>query len=196
MHRNKWIPLFLSATTLANQNKGIFSTSIFGTLCPSHFSLYQYIFIGPKSDHWLCLSLTNSLTHSLTHFIDVTCHPAPGCANFGRDVFWNAPASYAFPDYESFCIFMSTERKEILVLLTPFLFLQMFQTQCLILPSAPPWEKSENLLFGDSSYASSIFSDMETIFHTQDKPLLLLALFPLCCVLSVCLFRLCLNLVS
>ena len=23
-----------------------------------------YIFIGPESDHWLCLSLTNSLTHS------------------------------------------------------------------------------------------------------------------------------------
>ena len=24
------------------------------------------IFIGPESDHWECLSLTNSLTHSLT----------------------------------------------------------------------------------------------------------------------------------
>ena len=23
--------------------------------------------IGPESDHWLCLSLLNSLTHSLTH---------------------------------------------------------------------------------------------------------------------------------
>ena len=39
------------------------------------------IFIGPKSDHWLCLSLTDSLTHSLTdslthcrlvNFIDLT----------------------------------------------------------------------------------------------------------------------------
>ena len=24
------------------------------------------VFIGPESDHWLCLSLTHSLTHSLT----------------------------------------------------------------------------------------------------------------------------------
>ena len=24
-------------------------------------------FIGPESDHWLCLSVTNSLTYSLTH---------------------------------------------------------------------------------------------------------------------------------
>ena len=37
-----------------------------------------YIFIiGPESDHWECLSLTNSLTHSLTdcclvNFIDLT----------------------------------------------------------------------------------------------------------------------------
>ena len=35
------------------------------------------IFIGPESDHWLCLSVTPSLTHSLTHsclvnLIDVT----------------------------------------------------------------------------------------------------------------------------
>ena len=35
------------------------------------------IFIGPESDHWLCLSLTNSLTDWLTHcclvnLIDVT----------------------------------------------------------------------------------------------------------------------------
>ena len=27
------------------------------------------IFIGPESDHWQCLSVTDSLTHSLTH-----CH--------------------------------------------------------------------------------------------------------------------------
>ena len=37
----------------------------------------QSIFIGPESDHWLCLSLTNSLTDSLTdcrlvNLIDVT----------------------------------------------------------------------------------------------------------------------------
>ena len=25
------------------------------------------LFIGPESDHWLCLSVTPSLTHSLTH---------------------------------------------------------------------------------------------------------------------------------
>ena len=80
-------------------------------------------------------------------------------------------------------MFLSTGRKEILVWLTPFLYLQMFQTQCLIFPSALLWEKWENLSFGESSYALSIFSDMETIFHTQDKPLFLLALFPLRCVL-------------
>ena len=38
---------------------------------------HSAIFIGPESDHWLCLSLTNSLTHPLTHsrlvnLIDVT----------------------------------------------------------------------------------------------------------------------------
>ena len=27
----------------------------------------QIIFIGPESDHWECLSVTDSLTHSLTH---------------------------------------------------------------------------------------------------------------------------------
>ena len=27
------------------------------------------IFIGPESDHWLCLSLTHSLTHSLTQWL-------------------------------------------------------------------------------------------------------------------------------
>ena len=31
------------------------------------------LFIGPESDHWECLSLTNSLTHScLVNLIDVT----------------------------------------------------------------------------------------------------------------------------
>ena len=35
------------------------------------------VFIGPESDHWLCLSVTHSLTDSLTHcrlvnLIDVT----------------------------------------------------------------------------------------------------------------------------
>ena len=108
-------------------------------------------------------------------------------------IFWfkiisSAPVSCAFPDYGSLCIFLSTERKEILVWLTLFLFLQMFQTQCLILPSASLWEKWENLLFGESSNASSIFSDMETIFHTQDKLLLLLALFPLRSVLWLCVY--------
>ena len=90
--------------------------------------------------------------------------------------------------YGSLCMFLSTGRKEILVWLTPFLYLQMFQTQCLILPSAPLWEKWENLLFGESSYASSTFSELETVFHTQDKPLLPLALFPLRCVLWLCVY--------
>ena len=27
----------------------------------------RFIFIGPESDHWECLSVTNSLTDSLTH---------------------------------------------------------------------------------------------------------------------------------
>ena len=30
-------------------------------------NIMNYIFIGPESDHWLCLSLTDSLTNSLTH---------------------------------------------------------------------------------------------------------------------------------
>ena len=35
-----------------------------------------WIFIGPESDHWLCLSLTNSLTNChLVNLIDVT----PAC---------------------------------------------------------------------------------------------------------------------
>ena len=29
----------------------------------------RFIFIGPESDHWLCLSLTHSLTDSLTHSV-------------------------------------------------------------------------------------------------------------------------------
>ena len=37
----------------------------------------SFVFIGPESDHWECLSLTNSLTYSLTdsclvNLIDVT----------------------------------------------------------------------------------------------------------------------------
>ena len=37
----------------------------------------KFLFIGPESDHWLCLSVTHSLTDSLTHcclvnLIDVT----------------------------------------------------------------------------------------------------------------------------
>ena len=28
------------------------------------YSLLQALFIGPESDHWLCLSLTHPLTHS------------------------------------------------------------------------------------------------------------------------------------
>ena len=58
-------------------------------------------------------------------------------SSFSFSVSLNAPASCAFPDHGSLCIFFSTEQKEILVWLTPFLFLQMFQTHCLILPSAP-----------------------------------------------------------
>ena len=41
------------------------------------FSRPFHTFIGPESDHWECLSLTNSLTHSLIYsclvnLIDVT----------------------------------------------------------------------------------------------------------------------------
>ena len=37
------------------------------------FDHFGSIFIGPESDHWLCLSLTHSLTHScLVNLIDVT----------------------------------------------------------------------------------------------------------------------------
>ena len=28
--------------------------------------IHSYVFIGPESDHWQCLSVTHSLTHSLT----------------------------------------------------------------------------------------------------------------------------------
>ena len=44
----------------------------------SSFEALQYLlFIGPESDHWQCLSVTDWLTHSLTHcrlvnFIDVS----------------------------------------------------------------------------------------------------------------------------
>ena len=39
--------------------------------------IFFFIFIGPESDHWECLSVTHSLTDSLTHcslvnLIDVT----------------------------------------------------------------------------------------------------------------------------
>ena len=34
---------------------------------PGARTLLFNIFIGPKSDHWLCLSLTHSLTDSLTN---------------------------------------------------------------------------------------------------------------------------------
>ena len=34
--------------------------------CPLQIFLSKHIFIGPESDHWLCLSLTHSLTDSLT----------------------------------------------------------------------------------------------------------------------------------
>ena len=42
-----------------------------------HICSFWVIFIGPESDHWPCLSLTDSLTHWLTHsrlvnLIDVT----------------------------------------------------------------------------------------------------------------------------
>ena len=45
------------------------------TACKPEVSVY--IFIGPESDHWECLSLTHSLPNSLTHsclvnLIDVT----------------------------------------------------------------------------------------------------------------------------
>ena len=33
---------------------------------------YYSIFIGPESDHWLCLSVTNSLRNCLVNLIDVT----------------------------------------------------------------------------------------------------------------------------
>ena len=45
--------------------------------CNYHQILNKNIFIGPESDHWLCLSVTDSLTDSLTdcclvNLIDVT----------------------------------------------------------------------------------------------------------------------------
>ena len=44
----------------------------------------RFVFIGPESDHWECLSithsLTDSLTHSLTHTFDQVCL---------KDVLWS-----------------------------------------------------------------------------------------------------------
>ena len=40
---------------------------------PLHAGVCKIIFIGPESDHWECLSLTDSLTHCrLVNLIDVT----------------------------------------------------------------------------------------------------------------------------
>ena len=36
---------------------------------PLHAGVCKIIFIGPESDHWECLSLTDSLTHWLTHWL-------------------------------------------------------------------------------------------------------------------------------
>ena len=33
----------------------------------------KHVFIGPESDHWLCLSLTDSLTNSLTNSLTHSC---------------------------------------------------------------------------------------------------------------------------
>ena len=43
------------------------SASKFNRLAGKRHFLLFFIFIGPESDHWECLSLTNSMTHSLTH---------------------------------------------------------------------------------------------------------------------------------
>ena len=38
------------------------------------------IFIGPESDHWLCLSVTNSLRNCLVNLIDVTLACGDACS--------------------------------------------------------------------------------------------------------------------
>ena len=38
-------------------------------MCYSDFDVQSFLFIGPESDHWLCLSLTHSC---LVNLIDVT----------------------------------------------------------------------------------------------------------------------------
>ena len=39
----------------------------------SEQSARRQIFIGPESDHWLCLSLTHSLTHLLPNSLTNSC---------------------------------------------------------------------------------------------------------------------------
>ena len=58
--------VFLSSFTFL---LGLLSLLPLMCLLSPHFllyCLYLSIFIGPESDHWLCLSLTHSLTDSLT----------------------------------------------------------------------------------------------------------------------------------
>ena len=64
-------PYFSSSATWA------FGQLINWKYCSGKMQRRYTVFIGPESDHWLCLSVTNSLTDSLTHcrlvnLIDVT----------------------------------------------------------------------------------------------------------------------------
>ena len=59
-------PLFFYTFTL------FYSAPYFFLMCALLFYIFALrptLFIGPESDHWLCLSLTHWLTDSLTHWL-------------------------------------------------------------------------------------------------------------------------------
>ena len=63
-----------------------------------YFKIYTAdIFIGPESDHWLCLSLTNSLTDSLTDCRLVNLMPVNDAAYAVYN--WQRPSNFHYITY-------------------------------------------------------------------------------------------------
>ena len=64
-------------TFLESKSRHLTNSKNYKNYSACYFLQFKSILIGPESDHWECLSLTDSLTHSLTHcrlvnLIDVT----------------------------------------------------------------------------------------------------------------------------
>ena len=64
-------------TFLESKSRHLTNSKNYKNYSACYFLQFKSILIGPESDHWECLSLTDSLTHSLNHsclvnFIDVT----------------------------------------------------------------------------------------------------------------------------